>query len=119
MNVSSCGNCLQWGGGRSNLADPAEWPKIRLLNRDFGNIFSIFPKESSKTQSSLNFLQSGPRKFTKSDFFEIGLDLASSDLGACENHFQHSFGSGERFANDSKASTGFELRRADTQTPTR
>ena len=33
-------NCLQWG--RSNLVDPAESPKIRLLNRDFGNILSIF-----------------------------------------------------------------------------
>ena len=48
-------NCLQWG--RSNLGDPAESPKIRLLNRDFGNILSIFSQEkNSKTQSSLNFL---------------------------------------------------------------
>ena len=29
---------------------------------------SVFPRKSSKTQSSLNFLQSGPRRFTKSDF---------------------------------------------------
>ena len=27
-----------------------------------------FPRQNSKTQSSLNFLLSGPRKFTKSDF---------------------------------------------------
>ena len=47
-------NCLQWG--RSNLVDPAESPKVRLLNRDFGNILSIFPRKNSKTQSSLNFL---------------------------------------------------------------
>ena len=48
-------NCLQWG--RSNLVDPAGSPKIRLLNRDFGNILSIFPRKiSKKKQSSLNFL---------------------------------------------------------------
>ena len=29
---------------------------------------SVFPRKKSKTQSSLNFLQSGPRKFSKSDF---------------------------------------------------
>ena len=29
---------------------------------------SVFPRIKSKTQSSLNFLQSGPRKFRKSDF---------------------------------------------------
>ena len=46
-------NCLQWG--RSNLVDPAGSPKIRLLNRDFGNILSNFPRKN-KTQSSLNFL---------------------------------------------------------------
>ena len=39
-----------------------------LLNRDFGSILSFFPRKNSKTQSSLNSLQSGPRKFTKSDF---------------------------------------------------
>ena len=47
-------NCLQWG--RSNLVDPAGAPKIRLLNRDFGNTLSIFARKNSKTQSSLNFL---------------------------------------------------------------
>ena len=31
-------------------------------------VLSVFPWKNSKTQSSLNFLQSGPRKFTKSDF---------------------------------------------------
>ena len=30
--------------------------------------FVSFPRKNSKTQSSLNFLQSGPRKLTKSDF---------------------------------------------------
>ena len=39
----------------------------------------IFPKEKSKTQSSLNFLQSRPRKFTKTDFFGIGPDPVSSE----------------------------------------
>ena len=33
-----------------------------------GSILSVFPRKTSKTQSSLNFLQSRPRKFTKSDF---------------------------------------------------
>ena len=31
-------------------------------------ILSVFPGKNSKTQSSLNYLQSGPRKFTKPDF---------------------------------------------------
>ena len=39
-----------------------------LLNRDFESILSVFPRKHSETQSSLEFLQSGPRKFTKSDF---------------------------------------------------
>ena len=59
-------NSLQQG--RSNLVDPAEWPKISLLNRGFGSILSIFLKKNSKRQSSLNFLQSGPQKFTKPEF---------------------------------------------------
>ena len=43
--------------------------KIGLLNRDFGSILSVLPrKNNANTQSSLNFLQSGPRKFSKSDF---------------------------------------------------
>ena len=53
------------------LVDPAEWSKIGLLNRDFGSILSVFPRKNSKTESSLNFLQSGPRKFTKSDFLGL------------------------------------------------
>ena len=73
-----CQNRLQWG--RSNLVDPAEGPKIGLLNRDFGSIFSVFLRKKSKTQSSLNVLQSGPRKFGKSDFFGIGPDPAGSDF---------------------------------------
>ena len=58
VNLCIGQNCLQWG--RSNLVDPAESPKIRLLNRDFGNILSIFPRKNSKTQSSLNFLSPDP-----------------------------------------------------------
>ena len=54
--------------GPVQLVDPAEWPKIGLLNRVFGNILSILPRKNSKPQSSLNFLQCRPRKFTKSDF---------------------------------------------------
>ena len=46
--------CLQWG--RSNVVDLAESLKSRLLNQDFGNILSTFPRKNSKTQSSLNFL---------------------------------------------------------------
>ena len=38
-------NCLQWG--RSNLADPAGSPKINLLNQDFGNMLSIFPRKKT------------------------------------------------------------------------
>ena len=34
----------------------------------FWEHFVSFPRKNSKTQSSLNFLQSGPRKFSKSDF---------------------------------------------------
>ena len=71
---------------RSGLDDPAEWPKIGLLNRGFGNILSIFPRKNSKTQSSLNFLQSGPRKFTKSDF--SGLAPIRRVL-ICQNHYTH------------------------------
>ena len=70
-------NCLQWGG--SNLVDPAEWPKIRLLNQDFGNNSSIFPRKNSKTQGSLNILQSRPWKITNR-IFGIGPNPASSEL---------------------------------------
>ena len=66
FRVQNTQNRLHWG--RSNLVDPAEWRKIGLLNRDFGSNLSAFLEKNSRTQSSLNFLQSGPRKFTKSDF---------------------------------------------------
>ena len=59
-------NCLQWG--RSNLVDPAEWPKIRLLNRDLGKKFVKLSQENSKTQSSLNFNQSGPGNLLNRNF---------------------------------------------------
>ena len=52
-------NCLQWG--RSNLVDPAGWPKIGLLNWILGSSLWVFPRQKAK----LNFLQSRPRKFTK------------------------------------------------------
>ena len=76
-------NCLQWG--RSNLVDPAESPRIRLLNRDLGTFLSISPRRNSKTLSSLNLLQSGPRKFTKSDFSGLAPDPASSDFFLSKN----------------------------------
>ena len=73
--VRFCGDCvaalpaLYRAQNQENRAIPfSEWPKTGLLNRDFGSILSASPRKNSKTQSSLNFLQSGPRKFTKSDF---------------------------------------------------
>ena len=59
--------------GRSNLGDPAEWSKIGWLNRRFGSILFLF-LEKQQNQSTLNFLQFGPRKFAKSDFRDIGPD---------------------------------------------
>ena len=53
------------------MVDTAGWPKIGLLNRDFGSILSVFPRKKSKTQSSLKFLQSGPQKFSKPDFLGL------------------------------------------------
>ena len=47
---------------------PVQLAENWFTNRDFGSILSVFPRKGSKTQSSLNFLQSGPRKFCKSDF---------------------------------------------------
>ena len=58
----------RWHWGQSNLVDHAEWPKIGWLKQGFGIMLMIFPRANSKTQSSLNSVQSGPRKFTKSDF---------------------------------------------------
>ena len=61
-SVFACGMLQGWGleGWGLGLLD--------LLNQDFGSILSVFPRKNSKTQSLLNLLQSGPRKFTKSDF---------------------------------------------------
>ena len=56
VNVSgalSSQNCLQWG--RSNLVDPAESPKICLLNRDLGNILSIFPRKKQQNTEFTKF----------------------------------------------------------------
>ena len=47
--------------GRSNLVDPAEWPKTRLLNRDFGNMLSTFPRKNSKMRNSLYLFSPDPR----------------------------------------------------------
>ena len=69
-------NCLQWG--RSNLVDPAGSPKIHLLNQDFGNILSIFPRKNSKTQSSLNFFSPDPGNLLN-QIFRSGPDPASSE----------------------------------------
>ena len=41
-----CQNCLQWGG--SNLVATAEWLKVRLLDRDYGKILSIFPGKTAR-----------------------------------------------------------------------
>ena len=92
-----CRNCLQWG--RSNVVDPAEWPKIGLLNRGFGSILSLFPgkKKNSKTQRSLNFLQSGPQKFTKSDFSQLApIQRVLSDV---KTQFTDNLLSGRRIGN--------------------
>ena len=77
--VTSDQNCLQWR--RLNLVDPTESPKIRLLKTGtLGTFCRFFSQEKkAKTLSSLNFLESGPRKVTKSDFFGIGPDPASSE----------------------------------------
>ena len=71
-------NCLQWGW--SNSDDPTGWPKIGLLNWLLGSILLVFPKKNGKTQSSLDFFQSGPRKFTK---------LISSGLAPIQRVLNH------------------------------
>ena len=80
-HVVSDRNRLQWG--RPYSVDPAEWPNIGLLNRVFGSILSVF-QEKSKTQSSLNFLQSGPPKFTKSVEQLVHLVLAALAQGSSQ-----------------------------------
>ena len=76
-------NCLQWG--RSNLVDPAEWPEIVLLNRDFGSILSIFLRRKKKGNTEFTkFSLVRTPKFTKSDFSGLapmrGV-LISRDMG--------------------------------------
>ena len=44
---------MQWG--RSNLVDPAESPKIGLLNRDFGRILGGFVDFSLEKQPNTEF----------------------------------------------------------------
>ena len=59
-------NCLQWG--QSNLVDPAESPKNWFTKLGFWEHFVSFSKEKQQKTEFTNFLQSGSRKFTKSDF---------------------------------------------------
>ena len=54
--------------GSVQFSYPAESPKICLLNRVLGKLLSIFPRKKKQNTESLNFLQSGPPKFSKSDF---------------------------------------------------
>ena len=67
---------------------PRMGPRIGLLNRDVGSILSVFPRKNSKAWSLLlNLLQSGPRKFTRSDFSGLApirraLKSTVSKLGA-------------------------------------
>ena len=59
-------NCLQ--RGPSIVVDPAEWPKIGSLNQVWGECRLFLG--NSKTHSPLNFLQSGPRRFTKPNLWD-------------------------------------------------
>ena len=63
-------NYLQCDRSNVVVVVPAEWPKMGLLTGVLG-AFGCFPQKTAKiTQSSLNFLQSGSRTLTKSDFPE-------------------------------------------------
>ena len=64
-----------------------ESPKIRLLNRTFGNILSIFPRKNSKTQSSPQiFFSPGPRKFILNLIFRDW--PRSGEFGRFEGNFE-------------------------------
>ena len=65
--------------GPAQFSRPRGVAENSFTKPGFGKILSTFPRKKSKTQSSLNLLQSGPWKFTKSDFFGIGPDPVSSD----------------------------------------
>ena len=41
---------VEWD--RSNFVDPAEWPKIGLLNQGFGSMLLVFLRKMQQTQSS-------------------------------------------------------------------
>ena len=60
------------------------WPRGGAENwftkLGFWEDFVHFPRKNSKTQSSLNFLQFGPGKFTKSDFSGLAILSESSGL---------------------------------------
>ena len=45
---------------------PPELQEPGLLNKGSGSNFVGFPRESNKLQSSLNFLESGPKILSKS-----------------------------------------------------
>ena len=66
------------GAGRSDVVDPAEWPKIGLLNQGFGSIVSIFPRKKSRRQSSLIFFSPDPGNLLNL-IFGIGPDPVSSN----------------------------------------
>ena len=51
--------------------------RIYVIDRVFWEKFAGFPSNDSKTQSSLNFLQFGPRKITK---FNFSCQLAQGEL---------------------------------------
>ena len=54
--------------GPAQFSWPRRVAEISFTKPGFWEHFVDFPRKNSKTQSSLNFLQSEPRKFTKSDF---------------------------------------------------
>ena len=74
-----------------------------ILNRDFGSILSVFPRKNRKTQSSLNFSQSGPLKFTESDF--LGLAPIRRVLNCRRKNYGHEAFSEYRFSQESPRQT--------------
>ena len=73
-------NRLQWG--RSNLVDPAEWPKIGSLNRRVGGILSIFPRKKQPNIEFIKFLQPDPGNFPNL-VFRDGPNPVSSERMFC------------------------------------
>ena len=73
-------NCLQWG--RSNLVDPAGWPKIGLLNWLWGAFCTFFLGKTAQNTEFTKFSSVRTPEFTKSVFFGIGPDPVSSESKA-------------------------------------